>query len=140
MSSLMDDELDPKQKGELAEAKVLPRLIEKGYTVSKPFGENSRYDYVVDDGDELHRVQVKKGSELDGEKFQFSTCSTRSNCTGVDRESYDGDIEAFVVWFDGSVYWVPIEDVPSTEMYLRLEEPDINRSIGINMAEDYRLD
>ena len=41
-------------------------LIEAGYAVSKPFGENQRYDLVIDDGETLARVQVKTGRLRNG--------------------------------------------------------------------------
>src|SRR5450755_1037627 len=45
--------LTRKQRGEMAEAAAL------GFRVSKPWGESSRYDLIVDSGRRLLRVQVK---------------------------------------------------------------------------------
>lgn len=56
-------------KGDLAIAKVLLSATEKGFVVSKPMSDSSRYDLVVDDG-KLNRTQVKyadgKASHADG--------------------------------------------------------------------------
>ncbi len=49
----------PKARGELAEARFLARAMDLGLTVSKPFGDSARYDFVVDDRGRLGRVQVK---------------------------------------------------------------------------------
>jgi hypothetical protein len=49
----------PKARGELAEARFLAKAMDLGLVVSKPFGDSARYDFVVDDGGRLSRVQVK---------------------------------------------------------------------------------
>jgi hypothetical protein len=48
-----------KQRGEMAEAAFLARAAALGLLVSKPWGESSRYDLIVDNGRRLLRVQVK---------------------------------------------------------------------------------
>lgn len=49
----------PKARGEVAEALFLARAMDLGLVVSKPFGDSARYDFVVDSGGRLLRVQVK---------------------------------------------------------------------------------
>ena len=50
-------------KGALAEQKVVLRAMEKGFNVSRPISP-ARYDLVLDDGQALHRVQVKYADGL----------------------------------------------------------------------------
>jgi len=54
-----------KQKGDLAELKVAADLIERGCSLSFPYGEDSDYDLIADKNGVLHRVQVKY-TESDG--------------------------------------------------------------------------
>ena len=49
------------QKGEIAQLKVQLRAAEKGIVLSKPVVD-SRYDFILDDGQRLERVQVKYAS------------------------------------------------------------------------------
>lgn len=49
------------QKGEIANLKVLLRAAEKGVLLSRPVVD-SRYDFILDDGRRLERVQVKYAS------------------------------------------------------------------------------
>jgi PD-(D/E)XK endonuclease len=49
------------QKGEIAQLKVQLRAAEKGIVLSKPLVD-SRYDFILDDGHRLERVQVKYAS------------------------------------------------------------------------------
>jgi hypothetical protein len=48
-----------KQRGEAAEARFLAKAIGLGLAVSRPWGENYRYDFIVEGRRKLHRVQVK---------------------------------------------------------------------------------
>ena len=50
---------DTKTKGEIAETFVLANLIKEGFTVSLPYGENSRYDLVIETSKGFKRIQVK---------------------------------------------------------------------------------
>jgi len=52
---------DTKSIGDRSEAMVLAALVRNGYQCSIPFGENRRYDILADDGERIHRVQVKTG-------------------------------------------------------------------------------
>ena len=46
------------QKGEIAQLRIQLRAAEKGVILSKPLID-SRYDFILDDGKKLERVQVK---------------------------------------------------------------------------------
>jgi hypothetical protein len=49
----------------MAEAAFLAKAAGLGFRVSKPWGESSRYDFIVDDGRKLLRVQVKSAHRAD---------------------------------------------------------------------------
>jgi len=53
-----------KHLGDLAELAFTYRAMLRGWIVSKPFGDNSRYDNIVDNGTNLFRVQVKSAGVL----------------------------------------------------------------------------
>ena len=55
-----------KALGDRSEAVVLAELIQAGYKVSIPFGEDQRYDLILDDAGVLSRVQVKTDRLRDG--------------------------------------------------------------------------
>ncbi len=50
-----------KAKGELAEIKFLEKAAELGYVACKPFGDNARFDFLVEARGRVSRVQVKSG-------------------------------------------------------------------------------
>ena len=135
--------MDPKTKGERSEAKVLGRMVELGYTVLTPFGENCSYDFVVDDGEELNRIQVKTGRLREG-KVIAGLSRTRFNATGSKREGYpEGSIDAYVIYCHEieSAFWVDPEDAGETQIHIRIDPPDDTHrtSRAINWADDYRL-
>ena len=55
-----------KDVGERSEAQVLAALLKLGKVVLMPYGDNQRYDFVVEDGGEFIRVQCKTGKLKDG--------------------------------------------------------------------------
>src|SRR5450755_3485378 len=48
-----------KRIGELAEAALLHKAVGLGFRVTKPWGDSERYDFVLDSGRRLWRVQIK---------------------------------------------------------------------------------
>ncbi|MBA3364927.1 MAG: hypothetical protein H0U03_03960 [Actinobacteria bacterium] len=65
----------PKAIGDRTALAVMLALQEAGFSVLVPFGENTRYDLVIDDGVRLARVQCKTGRLRQG-AVRFAVCST----------------------------------------------------------------
>jgi hypothetical protein len=57
-------DLPPKRRGELAELAFALKAASLGFSVSKPYGDSDRYDFIVDFGKRIARVQVKSVSGL----------------------------------------------------------------------------
>jgi PD-(D/E)XK endonuclease len=56
----------PKDIGDRSRLAVMLALRAAGFAVLIPFGENTRYDLVIDDGYSLGRVQCKTGRLFNG--------------------------------------------------------------------------
>jgi hypothetical protein len=103
-----------KRQGDTAEIKFLLMSHEKGYVVSKPFGDNCKYDFIVDTGSELQRVQVKSTTRKGyGYKLMRYECTV---CSGTDRSktSYtkkDVDYIAIYIIPINVWYMIPVEEV-----------------------------
>ncbi len=52
----------PKLRGEWAEVRFLARAHELGLHVAKPYGDCLPYDFIVEYGGRMYRVQVKSTS------------------------------------------------------------------------------
>lgn len=127
-----------KVAGEIAEALILARLIQLGYAVSMPFGNNQRYDLIVDDGNSLRRAQCKTGRMRNG-AVTFAVCS-KNGFTGV-RKAYHGEIEEFLVYCpdNDGYYRVPAAGVGSNQVSLRVSPAKNNQDYGVRLASDYVL-
>jgi hypothetical protein len=54
--------MNAKARGQLAELAFVLKAASLGFGVSKPHGDNERYDFVVDSGERMWKVQVKSTS------------------------------------------------------------------------------
>jgi PD-(D/E)XK endonuclease len=59
-----------KRQGELSELAFVYKAASLGFIVARPYGDNERYDFVVDSGQRLWRVQVKSTSYLRHECYR----------------------------------------------------------------------
>lgn len=134
-------ELNSKQKGNLTELQCLTAFYEQGCHVSLPYGENSRYDMIVDVNGKLLRVQVKTSSlkKEDENAIEFSCRSTRVNSQGVVSNRYtSNEIDYFATFWKGVCYLIPITEC-SVSKTLRFVPPKSGQIKGISFAKDYEL-
>ena len=133
----------PKDIGDRSTLAVMLALRETGYAVSVPFGENTRYDLIADDGERLLRVQCKTGRLSNGGVvFRPSSSYAHHASPRVTRRRYEGQIDYFAVYCldNGGVYLVPIEDVGTTWMAILRVEPARNgQRKRIRPASDYQV-
>lgn len=134
-------ELTSKQKGNLTELQCITAFYKLGYTVSIPYGENSRYDFIADINGKLLRVQVKTSTARDnGDLIEFSCRSTRVNTQGNFSRTYTKEeIDYFCTYYDNKCYLVPVTECSSSKK-LRFNSTKNGQKVGINLAEDYELE
>jgi PD-(D/E)XK endonuclease len=133
----------PKDIGDRTTLAVMLGLQGAGYAVLVPFGENTRYDLVIDDGNALARVQCKTG-RLRGGAVRFATCSTYGHHANpaVVRRTYFGQIDYFAVHCPetGGIYLVPIQDVQvRKQAALRVEPTRNSQAKRIRRAANYEI-
>jgi hypothetical protein len=68
-----------KRRGELAELAFLFKAASLGFTVTKPYGDSDRYDFILDSGSRLFRVQVKSASRISQGTYFITT---QRSCNG----------------------------------------------------------
>lgn len=133
----------PKSVGDRSTLAIMLALREAGFAVSVPFGENTRYDLIADDGERLLRVQCKSGRLRHG-AILFATASTYGHhrTPGQSRRDYQGQIDYFAVYCRATagVYLVPIADVPGrTSGTLRVAPCRNGQRTGVRSAADYEI-
>jgi hypothetical protein len=125
--------------GNITEVKVLAALIEAGYIVSKPFGDGCKYDYIIDDGHSLQRVQCKTGRLRSG-CVVFNAYSVAGNSNGR-RQGYAGLADVFGVYCPDNqqVYLVPVSHVSVGGIPLRVNHTLNNQQKRVRWAKEYQL-
>ena len=134
--------MNTKHKGEISEAAVVLRFLETGKFVSKPVGENQKYDLLIDDGKKISRIQVKTAKVREG-YLDASSSSTTLKDGKYTRTIYnDLDIDFFAVYSPElkKVYLVPVDtNGCRTTIRLRLEMPKNGQIQSIKWAKDFEV-
>jgi PD-(D/E)XK endonuclease len=132
----------PKEIGDRTTLAVMLGLHTAGFSVLLPFGENARYDLVIDDGTPLSRIQCKTGRLRSG-AIRFNTASSYEHhrSSPQPRRSYHGEIEYFAVHCSdtGGVYLVPIEVPTYCDASLRVKPARNSQRRRVRFAEDYEI-
>lgn len=133
----------PKDIGDESTLSIIYALRLAGFGVLMPFGENTRYDLVTDDGTSLRRVQCKTGRLREGAvRFRTSSSYAHHPNPKVLRRDYHGQVDDFAVLCRqlGAVYLIPIEDLPMKEAAaLRVEPARNNQRARVRLAAQYEI-
>ena len=129
-----------KRKGAVTELQCISAFIAKGYTVSIPYGDMAKYDFIAEKNNVFLRVQCKTSRTLqDGSGFKFSTRSTRINTKQCISSFYSKeDIDLFATMYNNVCYIVPVEKCTGASKTLRFTTPK-NNIKTVNYADDYKL-
>lgn len=134
-------ELTPKEKGNLTELQCLVAFAELGLKTSIPYGENCRYDFILDINGYLLKIQCKTSRLISSQEgFKFACKSVNSTRKGNFETKYSkGEIDYFATYFNGKCYLVPVEEC-GMEKTLRFNYPKNGQKKGISLAEQYELE
>lgn len=134
------DHLDSHRKGDVTEAVVIAELKRRSIPVSLPFGDNERYDLVLETpAGRLLRIQVKTGRLTDG-TVEFHGTSQQTNASGHVYKPYEGDVEYIVVYCHelDAMYLVGEAEFDQS-LSLRVDEPAVANRL-VNRAEAFEFD
>lgn len=133
-----------KRKGNIGEAVVIAELCKLGNPVSIPFGDNERYDLIVESKTgELLKAQTKYSSEIsENGSLIFQIASSTNHTTNKHFTTYSDDVDIFFLYhtLTEKVYVLPISLVTNKKiMTLRISEPINHQKKRIHFADDYIL-
>jgi hypothetical protein len=130
-----------KSIGEISEAIVMAEFLKAGFPILLPFGDNRRYDMVVDVSGSFLRVQCKTASvHRGGAIIRFNARSTnppeRSCLT-----SYRNQADLFAVYAPHTkqVYVLPVDECGEVGVWLRLTPAKNNQHLKVRLAEECTL-
>jgi hypothetical protein len=81
-----------KEKGELAELAFLHKAASLGFGVAKPYGDSESYDFILDSGERLWRVQVKS-------IYSPARCGYRFMAWRTNHQPYSSEDIDFIVGY-----------------------------------------
>ena len=97
-----------KQTGERSEAAFLHRASGLGFGVAKPWGDSLRYDFILDNGERLWRIQIKCTESIRAQayetRFTYTTGQGRAVYTNRDIDFLVVHVVPLDVW-----YVVPVD-------------------------------
>lgn len=127
--------MDKKTKGNIAEMSVATYLIESGWHILFPVGENHRYDLVAEKDGKFIRIQVKyvtpKNGALD------INCRSSNNWSVLHYTCKDIDVIAAYNSQDKRIYFVPVAMINYSSFKIRLDDARNNQKEKIHLAGDF---
>lgn len=98
-----------KAQGELTEIRFMLHALELGLTVSKPWGDNAKYDFIIDSGTKLHRIQVKSTQAFDSANAGTGRYTIGSRSGSARTQAYlASDIDYLVAYVIPCLTWYVI--------------------------------
>jgi hypothetical protein len=107
---------EAKARGELAEARFVAKALSLGFSVSRPFGDNQPYDFILEYNRRLTRVQVKSAWKPFRKRvYQVMTATGRRTRRGL-RPYAPDDLDFIIVYIAPGDSWfvIPIYELRNT--------------------------
>jgi PD-(D/E)XK endonuclease len=104
-----------KLQGELVELRFLARAAELGLRVSKPYGDSAPYDFLVESGGDVFKVQVKS-TTFRANNCRAYICATHRQ--GVRYSNRDVDFIAAYIISEDAWYIIPLRVISGREVSL----------------------
>lgn len=131
--------MQPKEIGERTEAAILNHFIQKGIPVSIPWGNNQRYDLILDYNGTLLKAQCKTGVYKKGVVMFASS----SHAGGKARKDYIGQVDCFLVYCEvlNKFYKVDLKNFSNINAISLRVDPlkKCAPKSKINWAKDYEI-
>lgn len=95
--------------GNITTLKVITKFSELGYNILIPFGDNTKYDFVVEKENKFTKIQCKTSRLSRNKKsINFNTSVAATNCSGSRIKHYsENDVDYFATVWNNVVYVIP---------------------------------
>ena len=116
-----------KRRGEWVEMLFMTQAARRGFTVSKPWGDSSPYDFVIEHRGRFLRIQVKSSAHMNvtpkGTPFGYACFTVRTKT----QRSYRGQVDFFAFYIIPEDLWyiIPSRDLKKarTAAYVNPHNP-----------------
>ena len=123
------------QKGDIGEAAFYLKAMEKGYWAGR-MPQDCPYDFALDRGNGLERVQVKYRATSQNGSVQINS----SNTSLSSNRSYKDYVDQFAVYSPDTkeVYLIPASKITEgSASIFRLKPTKNNQTKGVTLLEDF---
>ena len=129
-------------KGLTTELICMQKFIELGYIVSVPYGNNSRYDLLVDNGTTIWKIQCKTAKLNENGSYTIQTCNKVSTTTQRRVKHYTKDeIDFIASVIQNQLVIIPVELIEKTaSKVFRTELPKYGAKSNCNLIEDFTVE
>ena len=109
-----------KHRGDTNELRFMLLYHELGYTISKPIGDNAKYDVIVDNGINLERIQIKSTTRKDIHKGSdaYSCLVCHGSASKIKYTKNDIDFIVVYVIPEKTWYKIPVEEIKGKNVRL----------------------
>lgn len=134
------NQLTSKQKGNLTELLCLAAFTKCGITVSIPYGDCARYDFIAEINNHFYRVQCKTSNLQSNGTYKFACKSTTGNTAKNTRRKYDEtQIDFFATIINNQCCLIPVQETGGSSKTLRIDPPK-NNIQNVSYVKDYLLE
>lgn len=126
--------MNSKDTGNLGEHLAILECLKLGIIVSRPLGDNARYDLILDINGKLLTAQVKTNNRAEEDMVSFPLTSSQAH-RGKGRQTYDVDVFLLVDLYRENVFLLKASE-DKKSIILRYTTTRTARS---NLAQDYLL-
>ena len=112
------------EQGDLGEVAFVHKAMSLGFVTAKPYGQNHRYDFIVDGGKNLWRVQVKTCTSVQDDLYKVGI---HRSLNGVPVPYTESELDFVAVYIMPKKTWyvLPVREVVG-QTYLRFRGPGAN--------------
>ena len=127
--------MDQKRKGRITELMVYAKLLKYG-EVSIPYGDNCRYDCILDINNKMLKIQIKTAHKITNTKFSIPFCNSRMSAHGVVKKYYTKEQVDFIatIWKD-QLLLIPITGENKTQMCISEVYPQNGIKSTVNLIQ-----
>lgn len=129
--------MNTKDIGNIGEHIAIVELLRHGVQVSRPLGDNSRYDLILDIQETILTCQVKSTNSSTEDLAEFSLTSSQAH-RGGGRYKYAVDVFCLVDIQNNNVF-LYYNEANKTNIKIRYTPTKSGQCLGINRAEDFTI-
>lgn len=130
-------------KGLTTELKCMGKFIEYGFIVSVPYGNNSRYDLLLDGGNGKYiRIQCKTAHLNENGSYTINTANSVSTISKRTVKHYDStQIDFIVSIIEEQLVIIPVNLISNSKSKIfRTELPKFGAKSSCNLIQDFTVE